>query len=549
MLSISARTCITIALALCAVGCRSGAKRQADFPSSTTTAKTVGTDVPTSSVQSPTILPVAFQSEDSGMPEFIEPDDADSLLPAGLEPLPEVVATPIPTDISLQSVTESVRNHFPLIMQAIAERRIASGQALSASGAFDHKLEAFTESQPLDFYENYRHSIGVKRDTTWGGQTFAGYRIGRGVFEPWYLERETNKGGEFKAGFLAPVIRDRDIDSNRSELWQAQLERSRVEPEILAQVIRYVRDGSVAYWQWVGAGANEQIAIDLLELAEERTEALEAQVEAQEKAPIDLVDNRRIIVSREAKLIDAQRKLQQATVKLSLFYRTYGGDPVLVDPNSFRNGFYSQTLQSNDVANLILDPDDINLALARRPELTELQIVSQQLRVALRQANNETLPDVDAGVFVKQDVGEPTSAKRDKSEFELEALMTVSVPIERRKAYGKIRSLQGKLAQVRAKNRFTADKISAEVQIARAAIEAAHQRVIRATESYELAQQMQEAEQQRFELGQSTLFNLNIREKQAAEAASEKVAALLEYHIARADYGAALGLDGPVTLE
>ena len=178
-------------------------------------------------------------------------------------------------------------------------------------------------------------------------------------------------------------------------------------------------------------------------------------------------------------------------------------------------------------------------------ELTELQIVRQQLCVALRQAKNETQPDVDGGFLVAQDVGEPTSSKRDKSEFEIEALITVSVPLERRKALGKVRSLRGKLAQLTAKSRFAADKIIAEVRIARAALGAAHERVSWAKENYELSQQMREAEQELFNQGQSTLFNLNIREKQAAEAAAGRIEAQLEYHIAKVSYTAALGLDSP----
>lgn len=475
------------------------------------------------------------QLVENGEDSLTTPDG--ELLPL---PAPEQMIEP-----SLLEVVESVRNHFPLIVQAAAARRIAAGQAISASGAFDHKLDVFSESQPLDFYENSRHSIGIKRETTWGGQTFAGYRIGRGSFEPWYLERETNAGGEFKAGFVAPIIRDRWIDANRATLWQAQLERRRVEPEILAEIIRYVREGSVIYWQWIAAGANRDVMTSLLDLAEQRNEGLIAQVEVEEKAEIDLVDNRRIIVSRESKLIDAERKLRQATVKLSLYYRMFNGEPNLIDLSQVPRDYFTRMLYGLDPADLQLVVEDEQVALAQRPELRELQIIRQQLNVALRQAKNETWPDVDGGLLMAQDVGEPTSSKRDKSEFEVEALLTVSVPLERRKAFGKIRSLRGKLAQLTSKNQFAAEKITAEVRIARAALEAAQGRVARATESFELAQQMQEAEQELFNQGQSTLFNLNIREKQSAEAAAARIEAQLEYQIARANYAAALGTPGP----
>lgn len=532
-----------IAQALCVAGCRSsGEKFCAHLPA------------PTSALHQPksVIETVAFQEEvvptEAGdksvadvlrLPSVIELEEVTAPASELTQPEVDSSVSDLSNALRLETVVASVRNHFPLIQQAAAGRTIASGQALSASGAFDHKLEGFSESQPLDFYENYRHSFGVKRETTWGGTTYAGYRIGRGIYEPWYLERETNKGGEFKIGFMAPVVRDRWIDANRAALWQAQLERRRVEPEILARVIRSVRDGSVAYWSWVAAGVNYQIAEGLLELAEQRTEGLEAQVKAGEKARIDLVDNRRIIVSREAKVIDAQRKLQQSAIKLSLFFRSTDGQPVLSNAEQLPDGF-------PELQDFSLPQADIEQALAQRPELLELQIVRRQLSIALQQACNETRPDIDAGVKVAQDAGEPTSSKRDKSELELEALVTLSVPLERRKAMGKVRSLRGKITQVSAKSRFTSDKIVADVQIAFAALTAARERVERVAESYRLAGQMQEAEQELFDQGQSTLFNLNLREKQAAEAAAERAAALLEYYVAKSDYAAALGLVEPM---
>jgi hypothetical protein len=450
---------------------------------------------------------------------------------------------PAPPPIALDDVVRSVRLHFPLIDSAVAARTIASGEALAAAGAFDHKLEGYSNNQPLDFYKNYWHQVGVKRDTWGGGQVFAGYRTGRGDFEPWYKERETDKGGEFKAGFVAPLAKDRWIDENRAEFWRAQLETARVEPEILALVILFVRDGSYAYWDWVAAGQNYRIAENLLDLATNRLDFIRKQVEAGEKPAIDLDDNRRIIVSREAKAIDARRKLEQAAVKLSLFLRGPDGVPFVPPRDWMPPQFPTVAALDADAADR-----DVPLALATRPELAELSLVRRQIDVARRQASNETIPEIDGGIMVGQDMGDPASSTRDKEDFELEATMMLSVPLERRKAYGKLRQLRGKLAQVQAKTRFTADKIAAEVQVARAALIAAAERVERTSEAVDLAFKVLAGEQKRYDRGQSTLFELNVREVQAGEAAVERVIALLEFYVARAEYLAALGIDDPTVV-
>ncbi len=272
-------------------------------------------------------------------------------------------------------------------------------------------------------------------------------------------------------------MQNRWIDPNRAELWRAQLETQRVEPEIAAQIILFVRDGSATYWEWVAAGENFRIAEGLLRLANKRTTFLEAQVNEGEKPKIDLVDNRRLIVSREAKQIDARRKLDQTAVKLSLFLRDAIGVPFV--PNA---GAPPEFPPVDELAADAADRD-ILAAQLNRPELSELRLVRRQLDVALNQARNETLPELNAGLTGSQDVGEPASALHDKSPFELEAGMVLAVPLERRKAWGKIRQLQGKLAQVQAKTQFTSEKIGAEVAIVRTALIAAASRVERTTES------------------------------------------------------------------
>ena len=452
-------------------------------------------------------------------------------------PLPNVeLLPPVESTLELGQLLQSVRMHFPLIQVALASRGIAAGQVLEALGAFDHKLSGHSINKPLGFYENYRHKIGVKRDTYWGGQVFGNYRLGRGDFEPWYLERETNAGGEFKAGVIAPLSQDRWIDPNRSALWQAQLEQNRVEPEIQTEIILTMRDATGLYWSWVAANENYKIAQGLLRIAEERQDGFEKQFRAGDRKEIDLTDNRRIIVSREAKLIDSRQKLEQAAIKLSLFLRSADGAPWIPEdlmlPDSFPPIF---ECDQRDVA------VDIEIALANRPETAALDLQSEQLNVELNQAKNLTLPALDAKVEGSQDMGAPTSPKRDKSPFVLETGIFLDVPLERRKAWGKIRSLQAKLAQVRAKRQFTAEKIVTDVQAAQVALDATRRRVEKTSQSVELARQMEQAERRQMELGNSNLLNVNIREKQTADAATEFVSAKFSYYLAEADYFAALG--------
>ncbi|MEM1228274.1 MAG: TolC family protein [Planctomycetota bacterium] len=438
--------------------------------------------------------------------------------------------------LQLPDVVVSVKNFFPVVQSAFLERQRTSGDQLAAWGAFDTKTKAYTENQPLGFYENYQHGAGLVQPRYRGGEVYGGYRIGRGIFEPWYLERETNKGGEFKVGFDLPLVRDREIDKRRADLWRATYDRQLAEPEIRLQIIGAVLDAKFAYWIWVASGQQYKIGLAALELAEKRNRQVARRVEEGDLGAPSLADNDRAIALRKAKLLDRQRKLQQSAVKLSLFIRDADTLP-LIPPIEVL-----PTLPTVDTVDMSVIEGDIQMAIARRPEIEMVDVLYQRTQVDLAEACNETLPAIDALMNVSQDVGERTSSKGDKSEFELEAGFTFDMPVQRRKGRGKMRSARAKLQQLQIKRQFESEKIGTQVRAAGAALQAAYGRVQESEISVKLAERLAEVARRQFELGESDLLNVFLREQFAIEAADALVIAKLDYFLARAEYDAAIAL-------
>ncbi|MFN9719904.1 MAG: TolC family protein [Planctomycetota bacterium] len=442
-----------------------------------------------------------------------------------------------PAPIVFDEVIGSVYQSYPLLEAALFSRNIALGQQVGASGAFDTKLKAASENGPQGFYQTYRQNVGVVQPTYWGGEVFAGYRIGRGDYQPWYLERQTNGGGEFKAGIQVPLARNRTIDSRRAELWKAGYARTMAEPEIQAQLIGFVQEASYSYWEWVAAGEYHMIARRILALAEDRTSRIEAQVKAGFIDPPELTDNLRLVAIRQAKVADTRRKLEQTSAKLSIYLRDTSGDPLLALESQLP-GFPEPTPVDDD----LLDTN-IASALAQRPELRVLDLMRQQTQVDYTEARNQLQPELNAVVWGSQDVGDPTSAKRDKSPYESEASLYLDVPMQRRKARGKMTELQGKLAQLSAKRRITADKISVDVRAAHAALKSAWEQVGETRRSLEYAEDLAARERKNQEAGLSDLLKVTLREQYAVESAEKNVDALKLYFDAQADYRAAMAQD------
>lgn len=473
------------------------------------------------------------------------PEPAAAVPPAGnsvSSPKPSAPETPETTAIAteersallLEEVVASIRQSYPLLLAAMEEQAIALGNQTAAEGEFDLKLKAETLNGPSGFYQTYRHAAGLEQPIYSGGSVFGGYRLGRGDFQPWYLERQTNDGGEFKAGFLMPLARNREIDARRAGLALAGFDVEKASPFIQLQLIDFLRAGSLAYWDWVAAGRQVVIARNLLQIATARVAGLKRRIEEGDIPEIELTDNERLIVKRRAKLIDVERKLRQSAIKLSLFLRDLNGEPLIPDDSLLPPAFPDLAAYAEADAE-----QHIGRALQQRPELQLLELQQRQIEVQMSQAANDLQPSIDLTVAGSQDVGRPTSKKRDKSEFEVEAGVLVQVPVQRRKARGKLAALEGKLSQVRSKSQFTEEKVTAEVQSAVAALMAAAGQAEAAARSLDLTRQMEQAERTRFDEGGSNLLLVNLREQATADAASILVEAQQAYFQAFANLQAA----------
>ena len=473
---------------------------------------------------------------------------AVSLRAAGQEPLqvqPEQIPPPLqqPADrvqteaaLVLQDVLDSVERAYPLLAAAVQQRRVAGGEQLSADGAYDLRLDAANETGALGFYKTNRARIAAEQPLYNGGRMLSGYRIGRGTFEPWYLERQTNLGGEFFAGATQPLLQNLAIDKRRAGVAKTTLARQAVEPEIDKQRIYFYLSASEKYWKWVAAGHAHRIARDLFAIAQQRGAAIEQRVRAGDLPPIEQTDNQRLIVSRQAKLIDADRKFRQAAVELSLFNRDEAGQPVVV-PASRLPEFPEPTPPDAEQFQA-----DIEMALQFRPELRYLRLQRQKLVVDLNLARNQQLPSLDVGLLAAQDVGQQTP-KGDKTPFQLEAGFYFDVPLQRRQATGQVRASEGQVAQIAAQERYASDRIVADVRYAFTGLVTTYDELQRARQGVDLALQMQQAERVRFDKGDSNILFIQLREQATADARLLVVEAIGEYHVAAAEYRAAIGAD------
>lgn len=457
-------------------------------------------------------------------------------------PTPPVIGAPDPSGgappLGLVEVLTSVEQHFPLILAAQQEVALADARLLGARGGFDTRLSGQGATKARGYYENEELDVELSQPTRLWGATFSGgYRLGTGDFAVYDGYDETNDGGEVRVGLKLPLLQGREIDKRRVAEWRARIGRERAEPLILEKRLEVQKKAADAYWRWVAWCRSRDIARLLLSLAENRQAQVVRAVEEGQQAPIAIADNERSIVDRRSKLVYTERNLEKAAIELSLYWRDEQGWPVV--PTRAVEEVDFPPARDPD---LVLVPEDVQLALAQRPELRVLELELEALGLDRDLARNDRLPELDFGLKASQDLGDAANDPDDKGEFELQALVSLEVPLQRRAATGKQREAEAKIAKLERELQFQREVVTTKVQDAVSALRRSWERLAEARRNVELAAQLAEAERVQLRAGESDLFRVNVREQQAALAAAAEVEVLEEHFRSIARYRVVLGL-------
>ena len=117
--------------------------------------------------------------------------------------------------------------------------------------------------------------------------------------------------------------------------------------------------------------------------------------------------------------------------------------------------------------------------------------------------------------------------------------VTLKIPLQNRKAKGKLAETQAKIDELTVKQQFLAEKIRAEVTAIGLEVETANQLVVTSGKEWALAQRLAAAERRRFELGSSDFFLVNQREESATNAEIKLIEAQARIAAAKAELAAA----------
>lgn len=448
--------------------------------------------------------------------------------------------------LELGDVLAASAARYPEIVEAMARREAAVGEAFASRGAFDLVFEAENKSLLSGYYDGVESAVGVSREIgAFGARAYGGYRVSRGLFPVYRDAAYTDRSGEAKVGVIFSLLRDREFDDRRLALRNADISAVLAEFDLAITRVSVQKRAADAYFRWVAAGRQASVYDDLVKMAERRQDALRREVESGARARIFLTENEQNLARRRVLALEAQQRFAIAANELSLFLRDESGDPVTAGIDALPMDRQDPRAQFGFEADVSRATD----AIARRPDLARYDGLLKQARNRLNLARNNLLPKLDVAFEFSNDFGDVGAGGRTRDGAESFVGLKLSVPLQRRKARGDLAVARAELEAFEQDRRLAEDSAQAQLRNIVLELDMSRQRALLVAHEVAQAKQMEEAERRRFSEGASDFFLVNIREEAAADALArlhgadlDRAFALSAFLAATVDFKA-LGLD------
>ncbi|MEM1042969.1 MAG: TolC family protein [Bacteroidota bacterium] len=432
--------------------------------------------------------------------------------------------------LTLEAFLGQVLRANPAARSLRLETDRALADLLDARGGFDPTLTSGYEYKTEDADDKLnvlRSGVALPLDLPMSPSLLVDYRRGLGSsIDP---SVSTSPAGETRFGLSFSPLQGFGTNKRRAALEAARLGPRLAEAFEARGQNRLLLDAAQVFWAWAEAQEVLQVNRELLVLATERRDFVVRQARAGETAAVDSVEAELAVASREGKVAEARRKAEQASVKLAVFLWNEDGTPGT-------SRYSAPTLPT-----LRAEPDSaqaVATALAQRPELREVALAQRQAEVEQRLAREQLRPDLKLEAQVVSYDDNPLGVTDVKLGFRIDQ------PLLFRAGRSEAARAEIEIQALRFEQDLARRAIRADVDAVLVALRQSLRRVSAAERRVELAQRLQEAEQRRFELGESTLFLVNQREQAFAEAREERVAAQVDALQADATFRWATGTIG-----
>jgi outer membrane protein TolC len=364
----------------------------------------------------------------------------------------------------------------------------------------------------------------------YGMKIFGGYAKANGTFPVYDGKLLTGSDGEAFFGIELPLLKGGATDEGRTKIEVTTKKVDQANADRSQELTDFVLNAKTAFWDWVYSKAKLEVSKSLLTFAEQRDRGLERRAQTGDIASIDRKDNLRIIYNRQARITNAELEWMDKTRKLSVYYRSESGEPLVLNESDVPGLSAPPKLGTQNLKDLL------KTAVEENPEIQSLKLKINQLEREQLLAKNSTLPTLNMKIERVRELGSPNP--NSKIQNELKAGLTLEWPLMMRKGRGELIKVDHEIDALKAKLQFLEDKLGARVSMIHQKIQLLLKNFETISNETNMAKEVAMGEQRRFTTGQTNIITVNLREEAAAEAQLKLTENLTLIYQARAELDA-----------
>ncbi|MET0463236.1 MAG: TolC family protein [Chitinophagaceae bacterium] len=445
------------------------------------------------------------------------------LMPASAQVRPSGTADTVPVSTTKEIPVDSSRifsvhlfqqmvlkNH-PIVRQATLLSAAARADVMQALGKFDPLLESTFDRKEFgntDYYSNWSNQLKVPlwlagADLKIGYDHFTGENV-----NPQYI---TPEQGLSSVGISIPIGQGFVIDARRNVLRQSKIMMRYAEAERIKQILSVWYAAVSDYWSWYLAFTEYLLLKEGVDLATTRFVALRGQTLIGDKPPIDTV---------EARITVQDREIQLAKLSIELSNRR-----LILSNHLWDSTFLPRELPEDAIPELpdekTLTPEDekidtlISYASAQHPSLLMLRARAARLdieRSYRRELLKPRLNLTGSLITARDRFGAFNPHYYDLAWRNYKVGVDFSFPLFLRAERGRLRAVKIQQDQLDLDLQQTDREIRNEIITSYNTLLAYRNQLEIQVASIGYQQQLLDAEQQKYTLGESTLFLINSRE-------------------------------------
>lgn len=429
-----------------------------------------------------------------------------------------------------------VKKHHPVVKQAQLEVSKAQADLMSARGGFDPKIEIDYDRKKFAASEYYDLLNANFKIPTWFGiELKAGYELADGAFlNP---QNTLPENGLYSAGISLPLGQGLFINQRMATLQQAKVFLNQSEAERQLQINQTIFYATIAYVEWYQTYHQQKLYQYFLQNARTRFNGIQQQVLQGDKAAIDSVESGITVNNRKVGLQQANIDYLKKSLEVANFLWIGNGIPLELQPTVIPDTLLlenlNETLQLNQ-------PIPSDFSLENHPKIRSLQYKIEALAIERKLKAELLKPQLDLHYnFITSDAEQLNTI--NTGDYKLG--ISFRFPLFLRKERGNLLMARYKLQD--AEYQYLLEKVTLMNKL-----EANQNEVENYTRQLQLIksvvtsyQQLLQAEERKFYLGESSVFLINSREQGYIDARLKQLDLYTKFFTAQAQLFRTLALE------